>query len=123
MTYNWSNKKLLVVEDNDFNCLLLKHVLEDTGINIVFAMKSNEFIEYIETNTYDLILMDIHLGEKTTGIDLIKHLHSNNIDIPVIIQSACDDDYLHYNNINYFDIIRKPLDIDILLNLINNAFN
>lgn len=121
---DWSDKKILIVEDNDINYLLLEHMLKPSGIIIDYAKNSNTFFELITKNNHDLILMDINLNEKISGIDLIKFMKNNDINIPIIIQTAYDEELIHsISDIQYSDIISKPLNRDILFNKINNRFN
>jgi len=122
--YDWSDKKILIVEDNNINYLLLQHMLQITGILIDLAKNSNCFFKFISMNNYDLILMDINLNEKISGVDLIKFMKSNNINVPVIIQTAYDEELIHsISDIQHSDIISKPLNRDILFNKININFN
>jgi len=120
MTYNWSGKKILIVEDNGINCLLFEHILRETDLDFNFARSSKDFFNLIN-NTYDLILMDINIGEDISGIDLIEYMLINDIDIPVIIQSALDDNSLDIDSIKHIDIIRKPININEFLLKLNDV--
>lgn len=122
MKPNWSNKKVLIVEDVYFNHFLLRTILFDTLIQIFIARNSMEFFKLIKENTYDLILMDINLSEDLNGIDLIRYIQNIKIDVPVIIQTAYTDDFKIDNDIKYNAIIYKPIMTDILLNTIDEIF-
>jgi len=122
MIYDWSGKKLLIVEDNDINCLLFEHILNNTKLDFIFAISSNDFFDLVDNNTYDLILMDINICEDITGIDLIKYLKYNNIKTPVIIHSALDSYNLDNPDIKGIDVIRKPMDINLFMVKLNNVF-
>jgi CheY-like chemotaxis protein len=122
MDYNWVNKKVLIVEDTYANCLLLEHILNPTGIGITIVNDSGGFFNTIEDG-YDLILMDVNLGEMITGIDLVKYMNRNDIEIPVILQTAYDVLDLDIADIKYNGLIRKPIspkklldDIYLILN-------
>jgi CheY-like chemotaxis protein len=122
MIYSWAGKKILIVEDNYINCLLFKHMLNGTNIDIIFAKNSKEFFELIEADAYDLILMDVNLGESINGIELIRYLQVNEIITPVFIQSALDDYSFDSFHIKDIEIIRKPINLNELLLKIDGVF-
>jgi DNA-binding NtrC family response regulator len=123
MEYNWSNKTVLIVEDTHINCLLYKAMLEGTGIKIVIAENSQTFFDVFKKEIYDVILMDINLGEKINGLDLIKHLQKNNIYTPVIIQTAFSIQYPIDDDIKYHAMVNKPINFTALKEIINDIFN
>lgn len=57
-----SKKKILVVDDNSGNRLLLKYNLEGF-FDIDFASNGLSAINKFKENKYDLILMDIHMPD------------------------------------------------------------
>ncbi len=84
--YNWNNKKVLIVEDNDTNYLLLEILLKQTKIKIDRVINGEIFYEIINKNKYDIVLLDIGLPD-INGYELLKYI-KKNLNIPVIIQSA-----------------------------------
>ena len=75
----WKNKCVLIVEDDVSNYLLIENIIQDTGINIVWAPNGNDAIEKCKTDhSIDIVLMDINLpdinGYETTRI--IKELRN-----------------------------------------------
>jgi len=117
--YHWQNKSILIVDDISMNQLLLKHILQQTKVNLFYAINSIQFFKIIDKYYFDLILMDINLNESLNGIDLIKYLQSNEYNIPIIIQSANDCDVF---DIVVDDCIQKPIDSIVLLDKINKIF-
>ena len=70
-----SNKQLLIVEDEQIIAENLRLILNEYGYKFVdVAMDFDEMKQLFEQTRYDLVLMDINLGETSTldGIDLIK---------------------------------------------------
>jgi PAS domain S-box-containing protein len=64
-TYNWENKKILIVEDDEFNAQLIMAFMNDTQINYLLANNGAMAIEIASNETdIDLILMDIQLPDK-----------------------------------------------------------
>jgi len=120
--YDWSDKNILIVEDNKTNMVLLEHMLKTTDVNLFLGKNSKEFYLHINNKniSFDLILMDISLNENITGIDLIEYLNDNKFNIPVILQTAYDVEDLDYPN--YDNIIRKPINRIKLLEMIDKIF-
>ena len=59
--YDLGNLRILVVEDNPINSLLLKKILGKWNNVPHFAKDGYEALEKVDSNVYDLILMDIHM--------------------------------------------------------------
>ncbi len=118
--YDWSNKSMLVVEDLAMNRLLIKCIVEKTNIDLTFAENGKDFINIVNKNKFDLILMDINLGGGLDGIDLMNYMKDMNIRIPVIVQTAYDMEYKV--DVKYDDIIRKPYGHGELCEKINKLF-
>ena len=51
--------------------------------------------------------------------DLIKYMHKNNIDIPIIIQSANPKCVHEYNDVNE-DYVEKPIKFNVLYRKMNH---
>jgi len=57
------NTKVLVVEDNEINQSLMKHLLASWQVNPDIAANGKEAIEILRHKKYDVILMDIQMPE------------------------------------------------------------
>ena len=55
------NKKILLVEDNKINQMITKKMLDNKGIICEIIDNGEEAIDLLKTNTFDLVLMDVHL--------------------------------------------------------------
>jgi CheY-like chemotaxis protein len=125
MKYNWENKNIVVVEDVDFNFILIKRQLKKTKANIVWLKNGQEVVDYIkEKRPVDAILMDVRMPIMN-GIDatkVIKHLDSS---IPIIMQTACvvGTDYDEVISSGCDDYIFKPIVADELIEKINKQIN
>ena len=54
-------KKILVVEDDFVNQMLIKHSLADTGALLDIAGNGAESVQFLKEKSYDIILMDINM--------------------------------------------------------------
>ena len=80
----------------------------------------DELLFAAETKDYDLIFVDIELGEKS-GIKLssrLLHLHPG---IQIIFFSGYDDYYLDVYNVDHIYFLKKPVDIDRLRTALQTA--
>lgn len=57
------NITVLVVDDNQINRLLINKILTKWGAQIDFAENGIQAVSKIESQKYDVILMDIHMPE------------------------------------------------------------
>jgi len=84
---DWSNKKILVAEDEDMNYMLLFEALKRTKVNMLRAYTGQEVIEiFKKTPNIDLILMDIKMPI-TNGYEATKVIKKIR-NVPVIAQTA-----------------------------------
>lgn len=81
--------KVLVVEDDSINMILVFEILKASGIMVDGAENGKEAIKKIENEFYDLILMDIELpgmdGIETTRIIKSKPEYK---DVPIVALTA-----------------------------------
>lgn len=111
-------EKVLVVEDNDINYMVVEEILSDYELNLVRAANGQEFYEQLKiSKKYDLVLMDLMLPD-TDGIELSKYLINSNIRIPIVFISAyterCEE--IFDLGIEYF--ISKPINVDLFINIL-----
>lgn len=60
--FNWTNKKILIAEDEEINFQFLKSALKKTNILIDWAKDGREAVDMaMQCDVYDLILMDIKM--------------------------------------------------------------
>ena len=81
--------KILLVEDNEMNKDMLSRRLIKKGYEIVFAMDGQEAIDMAQSETPDVILMDMGLPIKD-GLPATKQIKENSdtANIPVIALTA-----------------------------------
>jgi CheY-like chemotaxis protein len=70
-------KKILIVEDNEINRILLRDILQYHGYEIIEATNGEEAIKMADTHQPNLIFMDIQMPVMN-GYDAIKGLKSND---------------------------------------------
>lgn len=68
-----SRARILVVEDNDDTRLLLRHLLGRT-YELALAGSVDDAIAHASRTTFDILIIDINLGEVRTGIDVLTEV-------------------------------------------------
>lgn len=84
---DWSDKKILVAEDESSNFQLIRILLKETGITLDWAKNGVETLDALSDKDYDLILMDLKMPEMD-GYETTKVLRRRKYQIPVIAQTA-----------------------------------
>lgn len=79
--------RVLVAEDNEFNRLLIRRILEQSGAEIVETSNGEEAIRQSQKESFDLILMDVHMP-KVDGIQATSTIRLQNPDIPIVALTA-----------------------------------
>lgn len=106
-------ERILIVDDEETLCEVLKLNLENEGYDVDIAFSAEQALT-LDLTSYSLILLDIMMGE-ISGIKLAKMLKANvaTADIPIIFCSARDteDDMVMGLNLGADDYITKPYTI------------
>jgi len=114
------NLKILVVEDIELNQLLMKTILEDFGFDCDVAADGKIAIDKIQTNSYDIILMDLQMpvmnGFKAT--EYIRNTMNSTIPIIALTADVTTVDLAKCNTAGMNDYIAKPIDEKLLYNKI-----
>ena len=107
--------KLLLVEDNRDLSSWLTKLLHQSGYVVEQAFTGEEASQFLLTQTYDAILLDLTLPGMN-GQTLLKNLRRKNDNVPVLIISAQDkmQDIVEHLNLGADDYLAKPFDIHVL---------
>ncbi|MBN1679650.1 MAG: response regulator [Anaerolineae bacterium] len=107
--------RILYVEDNRDNLILVQRILRSEGCEVVGAFSAVEGIRMAEKHRPDLILMDINMPEMD-GLTATNHLRQipDLDDVPIVALTAnVMRDVLEETNAAGCDgFITKPIDID-----------
>lgn len=108
--YDFSNKKVLVVDDNKINLKLAERLLSQFNMNIKTAENGKECIDLVKNNSYDIILLD-HMMPELDGVATVHILRESGITTPVIALTAnsytgSKDNYIKEG---FTDYLAKPI--------------
>lgn len=101
--------KVLIVDDDPSICKLLEKVMHSNDLETDTAGSGTKALKRLKHHTYDVILMDIMLGDME-GFEVIQHLREDGIQTPVMIVSGRNEDYdsIYGLSIGADDYITKP---------------
>lgn len=122
-TYNWSNKHILVAEDEEMNWLFVREMLRQAGATIHRARDGCEVVSLTRKLSPDAILMDIKMPEQS-GIEAARKIRGFNKKVPIIAQTAFvmteEKEESLQAGCNHF--VTKPLDRTTIMELIDGYF-
>jgi CheY-like chemotaxis protein len=122
-------KKILIVDDNQNNRILLRAILEEYAeeegaeFQIDEAGNGIEAVQQSGFHPYDLILMDIMMPEMD-GIEATKRIREADSKVLIVAVSAVDDAERQKEILRNGaeDYISKPINVDIFSARIGNYF-
>jgi len=115
-------KRILVVEDNDFNRKLFCDVLQASGFDVEPVADGSEAIERAKAFFPNLVIMDIQLQD-ISGLDLIAGLKQDAAlrDVPVLAVTAYagKGDEQRIREVGAEGYLAKPVSIVPFMNAVN----
>lgn len=129
-SYDYSGKRVLLVEDNELNRELATVILEETGMVIDCAEDGIEAVNIINEapeDKYDLVLMDIQMPRMDgyTATREIRTLSNNrkaNIPIVAMTANAFDEDRRKAFECGMNGHIVKPIDMKEIAKVFDQIF-
>ncbi len=116
------NSKILVCDDDETLCYLLKEQLLEEGFSVDTVYDGQYAIEAIKRKNYDILLLDLNMKE-VSGEEVLKFVSDYNASIQVIILSAQSEirKAIECIKLGAYDFITKPYNFDELLVTINRS--
>jgi two-component system chemotaxis response regulator CheB len=110
-------EKILVVEDEITNTILMKRLLIKAGYDVTIAFNGEEAVQEMEKDTYDAVLTD-WMMPLMDGIELIRRIRENTKPLPYIMMVTAlvsEGAKTHALDSGADDYIAKPIDVNELL--------
>lgn len=123
--FNFSDKTVLVVEDNPISFKLMYAVLNQVKTNVVHAVNGREAIELCETDRhFDLVMMDMQMPE-IDGKEATRRIKVIRPDLPIIATTAnsYQDDASACLNAGCDAFLTKPLQFQRMFDLMQSFFD
>ncbi len=116
------SKRILVIDDEKSILDSLAGILSDEGFTPVCVDSAEKGLEQLQTETFDLVLLDIWMPGMD-GIEALKKIKAEYPELQVIMISGHGtiETAVQATKIGAFDFIEKPLSYDKILLAIKNG--
>jgi DNA-binding response OmpR family regulator len=122
-------RKILIIDDDVDILSLLSDVFNYNEYDVDAQLDPVQALKHFHENpqSFDLILLDIRLGNNTDGLTLYSKLKEANPEAKIFVFTALELDLAQFIKIcpsfteNY--LIRKPIRMDLLVDRINSVLN
>ncbi len=116
------NSRILIVDDDDTLCYLLKEELISEGYFVDIIYDSNKAIEFIKKTSHDLLLLDLEMNG-VSGFEILEYVKENHPDLQVIVLTANNNMRIAIDCIRKgaYDFINKPYQFEQLIVSIERA--
>ncbi len=126
----FSNRRVLVAEDNELNWEIANELLHDLGLELEWAENGQVCVEKFRDSQpgyYDAILMDIRMPvlDGYGATDAIRAMDRADTDIPIIAMTAdaYSDDIQRCLDHGMNAHVAKPIDIDEVARILKRYLN
>tara|TARA_Y200000002_G_scaffold60990_1_gene46238 strand:- start:1100 stop:2479 length:1380 start_codon:yes stop_codon:yes gene_type:complete len=119
----YNMKNILLIDDEIDICNNIKAILTDEGFNIQIAHNSDDAFNYINNNSYNLIILDVWLdNSKYDGLEILKQIRQNDA-VPIIVISGHGNIDMAVSAIKdgANEFIEKPFNTERLLLSVNRS--
>jgi two-component system response regulator AtoC len=116
------NSKILVCDDDETLCYLLKEQLLEEGFSVETVYDGSYAIDAIKKKHFDVLLLDLNMKE-TQGEEVLKFVSEYNSSIQVVILTAQSEirKAIDCIKMGAYDFITKPYNFDELVLTVNRA--
>lgn len=116
------NSKILVCDDDETLCYLLKEQLLEEGYAVDTVYDGSFAIDAVKRKNYDLLLLDLNMND-VQGDEVLKFVKDYNSSMQVVILTAQSEvrSAIQCIKMGAYDFITKPYNFDELLLTINRA--
>ena len=109
--------RILIVDDNDINLLLISKILDMEGYQVCLAQSGSEALQLVLEKMPDLAILDVMMPEMN-GYELCKKLRQPpyNVCIPIVMLTAMTGELEKKQalEVGADDVWSKPFDMDLL---------
>jgi two-component system, cell cycle response regulator DivK len=125
MKVNKMDKKILIVDDDSRNIFALRLTLKAKGFNVETALSAREAIGKLENDeNIGIVLMDMMMPD-VDGYQAVGLIRNNeklsHIPVIAVTAQAMEEDRQKCIDAGATDYIKKPIDVDQLLKVIEKV--
>ncbi len=117
--------KILMVDDDVEITKAVEAIITTTGHDFQFTNDPRDGLKLIREDNHDMVILDLSMPE-FSGIDIIENLAEDGTIkktkiVVMTASSAVDDDLKGLVDLGVHSILRKPVDIDAILDKIEEV--
>ncbi len=123
---DFSAFKILVVEDNVINQLLMEELLSATKANVKIAENGKIAVDMVHEETFDIVLMDMQMPVMDglqASREIRKTFDRETLPIIAVTANAMKEDKDEGMQVGLNDYITKPIDPKNLMNILRMYLN
>lgn len=111
--------RIAVLDDDASVRNAISRFLKISNFKVDLFARSIDFLESLDRARPDCLILDLHMPI-LTGLDVMEYLKTSGIDFAIVIVSADDEPSMREacSNLGAISFLRKPLDGDLLLQVI-----
>ncbi|MFH0754463.1 MAG: response regulator [Candidatus Omnitrophota bacterium] len=115
------NKKILIVDDDEWNQYLMQEILEKDGYSFDVALNGEEAVTKVKSSGVGLVFMDIRMPVMN-GYESSRAIRAFNKDIPIIALTAHAMEWVPEKCFaaGMNDFVSKPFDSETIKRSIEN---
>jgi len=116
--------RILAVDDELHVRSMIGATLERQGFDVQLASSGREALDFLERNTYDLVLTDIVMQDGN-GIALLDRIHGQQPQLPVVMVTAIHDISVAIDSMRRgaYDYLLKPFERENLVSTVKRALD
>lgn len=120
--------QLLIVDDIYVNRVLLSEIASEIGCNYKLASNGKEAVKHLETDVFDMVLMDIEMPVMN-GLETTKYIRQEMkypiSKIPIIALTAHNpmDFFDEFSVVGFDELVTKPYLITKIKEIVNKFKN
>ena len=102
--------KVLVVDDNEMNLMVIKGLLRDTGCELTLVTSGRECIDKIKDYDFDLVLLD-HMMPEMDGLQTLNEIRkiAPGMVVIALTANAAENGREFYRGVGFQDYLAKPV--------------
>ncbi|MEL6179609.1 MAG: sigma-54 dependent transcriptional regulator, partial [Myxococcota bacterium] len=111
-----AERRVLVVDDEVAIRIAIETLLRKRGYRYSSAQNGSEAIQLLSSNVYDLVVTDLHMERRDTGLKVVRAARRKNPDTPVLVITGYGDveNAVAAMKAGAYDFMEKPFSIDDL---------
>ena len=118
----FKNRRVLIVDDNKTNRLILVRQVEFWGLIAFPVASGREALELLKKFQIDVAILDIYMPEMD-GLTLAKEVKNLYPTLPIIIFSSAGRSSITPHKLSIFAYLHKPLKPSLLYNILMRLFS